>query len=127
MSLRTLFVLALLILSSHAKADFKNWQLEDKDLFTTYAALTLADVLQTRSAMEDPCNCFREMNPIYGSTATDTELLLINGASIGLFYYLLDKHPEDRFVRKVIKVASVRRVAAIVNNHYNGVSFKYAF
>ena len=128
MSLRTfLFVMTLLILSSNSKADFKDWEIKDKTLFATYTTLTIADVLQTRSAMKDPCNCFQEINPIYGSTATDTELLLINGASIGLFYYILDKHPEDRFIRKVIKVASVLRVAAITNNHYNGVSFEYAF
>lgn len=125
--LRIILTICCLLLPLQAKADFKDWSEADKDAYIAFATVSIIDMLQTRSAMRDPCNCYTELNPILGKKAEDHELLLLNGAVLYLLYRSIDSGKTNKRWRNTLNVITGIRVGVIFSNQQQGINIKYAF
>ena len=111
-------VMFLLMLPTTAYAGWNDWEKKDKIFFGSYAALTAIDMLQSRSAMRDPCGCYHEANPIFGhSHVTDKEVIVAGAISMFAMYSLIAKDAPDWAKWAMIGM----RTAVVVNNHSIGV------
>jgi len=115
---KQLVIMGLLLLPTTAYAGWNDWDKKDKIFFGSYAALTAVDMLQSRSAMRDPCDCYIEANPIFGhSHVTDKEVIVAGAISMAAMYSLIEKDAPDWAKWTMIGM----RTAVVVNNHSIGV------
>jgi hypothetical protein len=125
--IRFILLTICVLIPLQANAKFKDWSAEDQRAFSAYAAITVIDVLQTSSAMNDPCNCYREANPLLPAQIEDYQLLLLNGAALYVVYNNIDKGKVNNRWRKIFKVITAIRLGAVISNQQKGVTFRYAF
>ena len=123
-------LLALLFLfSSPALAEFRHfddWSDKEKALFLSYTTVAYIDHRQTRVALADPCNCYSEANPLYGSNPHRDKSIAINLAVLGGIYYIVGKVPEDK-ANYALLGATLARTAVVIHNDNIGVSWRVAF
>ena len=100
---------------------FKDWSRTDKILFTSFTALNVADLLQTREAMKDG-NGFKEGNPFLDGIGPDGATAVKLGFN-GLVYYGLDKNPKFRTPGLIM--LNVLMGACVVHNHNIGVRIRF--
>lgn len=113
--------MSLLLWSTNAHS--KEWSDREKQLFTAYAGLTLIDVAQSHSAMRDPCDCFKEGNPVFGSYVSNEELLLASAVSMYAMHYLIEEDAPDWMLYTMIGL----RGAVVINNHSVGVRINFNY
>lgn len=104
-------------------AHSKEWSDHEKQLFAAYAGLTLIDVAQSYSAMRDPCNCYEEGNPIFGSYVSNEELILASTVSMYAMHRLIEKDAPDWMLYTMIGL----RGAVVINNHSIGVRINFNY
>lgn len=110
-------VLFLVLLCLSLKSDAKEWSTEEKLLFTTFTAFAAADALQTHTAMNDRCGCFKEQNPIYGNRASDLEIAAGFALSIWGMHSLIEQDAPRWLTYGVTGL----RAGVVLNNHSVGV------
>jgi len=115
-------VLLLLLLTGPAHADWQDWDVERKQLFVAYNMISTIDVLQTRSALKDPCECYEEANPLLGKRPSTELMVGLNLLGSYAMYKLLDNKQNDTLWPMIITGI---RLAVIGNNHRIGVRIKF--
>ena len=100
---------------------FKDWSRTDKILFTTFTALNITDILQTREAMKDG-NGFREGNPLLEGLGSDGATAFKLGFN-GVAYYALDKYPNCRTPGLI--ALNILMGVCVIHNHSVGVRIKF--
>lgn len=92
-----------------------------------YQALTVVDVVQTMKALDDPCDCFREANPLYGSNPSDFQLvattLAFNAVHAYVVLRMVESDTPDWIVKTLIYSSIVVRSGVIYHNFKIGVRF----
>ena len=119
----------LWLIPSTAYAEFRhfnNWTTEEKALYTGYATVAYIDHRQTRAALSDPCECYQEANPLYGSNPHKDKSIAINAAVLGLIYYGVGASKEDDF-NPFLLGGLLGRTAVVIHNDSVGVSWRVAF
>ena len=107
---------------SIANADFKDWSQERKNIFIAYTLVSTVDYLQTHSALNDPCNCYREANPFLGNNPSTAELLALNVLTTYMMYKWMDDPTQStRFAKAVVGL----RLGVVVQNHTVGVRIDF--
>ena len=115
--------LVLLTLLFSPMLQAKEWSEREKEIFTYYGVLATVDTLQSMSAMRDPCECFREANPIFGERISDTEAIGATLASMGLMYLMIENDAPEW----VLWTATAARGAVVINNHMVGARIDFRF
>jgi len=101
----------------------KEWSEREKEIFTYYGALVAVDVAQSMSAMRDPCECFREANPLFGERISDEEAVLGGLVSMAAMYWLIEEDTPEWFLWSAVAV----RGAVVINNHSVGARIDLRF
>ena len=124
-------LLFLVLFSGNLYADFRHldaWDNEEKAIFSFYVATTYIDIKQTEYALDHPCACYLEGNPIYGShTPSISNIVLINVASSAFLYYTIGKETTDRKTRNTLWLTNAVKFGVVYNNHMIGAHWKVAF
>ena len=119
----------LCLIPSIALAEFRHfddWSDKEKALFLTYGTVAYIDHRQTRIALDHPCNCYSEANPLYGSNPHRDKSIAINLAAIGILYWGVGSLPENK-VNRYLLGATVGRAAVVIHNDSVGISWTRAF
>lgn len=126
---KKLWIIPFLILSGSVNAEFRHfndWSKKEKALFLTYGTVAYIDHRQTRAALSDPCNCYQEANPLYGSTPHADKSIAINLAAMGLIYYAVGSLEKDQ-VNPYLLGATAGRTAVVIHNDSIGIDWRVAF
>jgi len=126
---KKLLIIPFLILSGSVEAEFRHfndWSNKEKALFLTYGTVAYIDHRQTRVALADPCNCYREANVLYGSTPHKDKSIAINLAAMGILYWGVGSLPEDK-VNPYLLGATLGRTAVVIHNDSIGIDWRVAF
>lgn len=113
--------LLLFVMSQNVYA--KEWSKKEKEIFTYYAALVSIDVAQSMSAMRDPCECFREANPLFGDHISDEEAVVSGLVSMGIMYWLIEEDAPEWMLWTQVAV----RGTIVINNHSVGARVDLKF
>lgn len=119
----------LCLIPSTALAEFRHfndWSDKEKALFLTYGTAAYIDHQQTRVALDDPCNCYSEANPLYGSKPHRDKAVAINLAAMGLLYWGVGSLPQDK-VNPYLLGATLGRTAVVIHNDSIGIDWRVAF
>lgn len=126
---KKLLIIPFLILSGSAEAEFRHfndWSNKEKALFLTYGTVAYIDHQQTRSALADPCECYREANPLYGSNPHRDKSIAINLAALGIIYGAVGSFEEDK-LNPYLLGATLGRTAVVIHNDSIGIDWRVAF
>ena len=115
--------LVLLTLLFSPMLQAKEWSEREKEIFTYYGIIATVDTLQSMSAMRDPCECFREANPIFGERISDTEAIGATLASMGLMYLMIENDAPEWVLWTTVGI----RGAVVINNHMVGARIDLKF
>ena len=113
-----LVLLGLLLWTNDVSA--KEWSDRERQIYTFYAAAVVGDSLQSYSAMRDPCECFREANPLFGKNISDEEILLATAASLWGMHWMIEQDAPEWLLWTI----TAGRVAVVINNHEVGARIK---
>jgi hypothetical protein len=119
----------LCLIPSIAQAEFRHfddWSDKEKALFLTYGTVAYIDHRQTRIALDDPCNCYTEVNPLYGRHPHRDKSIAINLAVMGVIYWGVGSLPEDK-INPYLLGATLGRTAVVIHNDSVGISWTRAF
>ena len=121
--------LLLLLLSLPSFADFSDWSETEQKLWHWQVGLQTYDVLQTydiiRCQRQNLCR-FEEVNPLFGKEPKIEELILLKVLGLSLIYQSLD-NSSSKNRTKDLWIINGMQFAVILNNHEQGIRFKYAF
>ena len=112
----------LILLWSH-NISAKEWSEREKQIYTAHSVLILTDVMQSRSAMKDPCECFREGNPVWGNDISDGEIFLSAAVSFWVMHNMIENDAPEWLLWTV----TGSRATVVINNHMVGARINYAF
>ena len=124
---RAIVVLLAWALAGPVQAGYKDWDSERKAIFWTYNTAVLLDLAQTNSALNDPCNCYQESNPVYGNDPDVNVIVGLNLVSSIIMYKMLDNTHLTPFDRKALWTVNVIRLGVVAHNRSLGVSFDFSF
>ena len=114
--------LMCLLLWSH-NVSAKEWSESEKEIYAFYTGVVVLDGLQSYSAMQDPCKCFREANSLYGDSISDGEIVLSTIVSLAGMHWMIEQDAPEWLLWSI----SGMRAAVVVNNHVVGARIEYAF
>lgn len=114
--------LMFLLLWTH-NVSAKEWSEREKQIYTFYASTVIADGLQSYSAMKDPCECFREANPVFGNRISDGEIVLATIVSLYSMHALIERDAPEWLLWTV----AGSRAAVVINNHMVGARIEFKF
>jgi hypothetical protein len=126
---KKLLIIPFLILSGSANAEFRHfndWSKKEKALFISYGTVGYIDHRQTRVALSDPCECYSEANPLYGSTPHADKSIAINLAAMGVIYWAVGSFEEDK-LNPYLLGATLGRTAVVIHNDSIGIDWRVAF
>ena len=86
-----------------------------------YAGVTIADGLQSYSAMQDPCECFREANPLYGESISDGEMIISTALSLWGMHWMIENDAPEWMLYTI----TASRMAVVINNHQVGARISF--
>lgn len=109
-----LVLLGLLLWTNDVSA--KEWSEREKQIYTFYAAAVIGDSLQSYSAMKDPCECFKEANPIFGHNISDEEILLATAVSLWGMHWMIEQDAPEWLLLGITGM----RWSVVINNHHVG-------
>lgn len=101
----------------------KEWSEREKQIYTFYAAAVIGDSLQSWSAMQDPCECFKEANPVFGHSISDEEILLATVASLWGMHWMIEQDAPEWLLWSITGM----RWTVVVNNHHVGARIRLDF
>ena len=126
---KKLWIIPFLILSGSASAEFRHfndWSAKEQALFISYGTAAYIDHQQTRAALRDPCECYKEANPLYGSNPHRDKSIAVNTAALGLIYWAVGSFQEDE-LNTYLFGATVARTAVVIHNDSIGIDWRVAF
>ena len=126
--MRTIITLVLLCLAPSVQAEFRHftdWTTKEKGLFLAYNTVSYVDYKQTAWALDHPCNCYEEANPLFGNDPSKAKLRNVQFLISGSMYYMIGKHNPDAFNTTILGV-TVTRSLVVWHNGQVGVSWKVA-
>lgn len=92
-----------------------------------YQALTVVDVAQTMRALDDPCKCYREQNPIFGKNPSDFQLvatsLAFNAAHAYLVLRMVETDQPEWLIKTVTYGSIAVRAGVVYHNFHIGIRF----
>ena len=115
------FLLGLLLWSNPVYA--REWTDRQKLIYGVYSTAVILDTAQSTSAMRDPCQCFREANPIFGDKISDGEAVAGALFSMGVMYWMIEEDAPEW----VLWGVTAGRAAVVVNNHMVGARIDISF
>ena len=127
--MRTIITLVLLCLASNVQAEFRHftdWTTKEKSLYLAYNTVSYIDYKQTTYALNNPCNCYEEANPLFGHDPSNAKLRNIQLLISGSMYYMIGKNDPD-FMNTTVLGVTVTRSLVVWHNGQVGVSWKVAF
>ena len=101
----------------------KEWSEREKQIYYFYAGAVIADSLQSYSAMRDPCQCFREANPVFGKRISDEEILASTILSLWGMHLMIEKDAPEWALWGI----SAARWGVVINNHEVGARIHLDF
>ena len=101
----------------------KEWSEREKQIYTFYAAAVIGDGLQSYSAMRDPCECFKEANPIYGHNISDKEIFFSTALSLWGMHWMIEQDAPEWLLWTI----TAGRFAVVINNHEVGARIRLNF
>lgn len=122
-------LLCLLLFCAPSYAEFRHineWTDKEKAVFFTYSAITYIDVQQTRWALDHPCQCYYEANPIFGKDPHKDKLYLISALSTAAVYSAIGYEAPNAAL-KPLWILNAVRFGVVVHNNSVGVSWEVAF
>ena len=122
-------LIILCLISSPAHSEFRHfndWTTKEKALYSGHTLISYIDYSQTKSALSDPCDCYSEGDPIFGSQPHADNLLATNILISAYAYYRVGSRPPDDF-NKIMAVATGLRTAIVINNDRVGISWSVGF
>lgn len=122
------FLLLGLTTTVHAN-EFRHWNEwtnKEKISYTTYNTLMYIDLNQTKTALKDPCDCYKEANPLFGKDPHIDSIILFNVFASSYLYWYVGSREEDSG-NKIMWGLSALRVGVIFHNHQVGISWRVAF
>lgn len=105
---------------------WNEWTNKERISYATYNTLMYIDVSQTKTAFEDPCNCYMEGNPVFGKDPHIDNIILFNVLASSYLYWYVGSREEDSS-NKIIWGLSALRVGVIAHNDQVGISWRAAF
>lgn len=114
--------LMCLLLWTH-NVSAKEWSDREKEIYMYYAGAVIVDGLQSHSAMKDPCECFREANPLYGDSISDGEIVLTTIVSLYGMHWMIENDAPEWLLWTITGM----RASVVINNHMVGARIEYAF
>ena len=110
-------MMLLLLTTACSTTATPKWTTADKVMFTTYSALTVVDILQTRYAMDS--DDFDEANPILEPLGKDGATAVMVGSNIAL-YFLVDRMNE-KHRSPVLGILNMLKLGVVGHNAMIGV------
>ena len=126
---KKLLIILCLTTSPIASAEFRHfndWEDSEKRVFLLYSTLSYIDYSQTKYALNDPCECYVEANPIWGKNPHPDKLLLGNILINGLIYTRIGRGQPESF-NSMLVAGSVLRAGVIYHNQKVGIHWSVAF
>ena len=122
-------LLCLLLFCAPTYADFRHinkWTTKEKTAFITYGSLVYVDIQQTRWALDHPCGCYAEGNPLLGSDPHTDKLYALSALSVVAVYTMIGANQPNKSLDPTWAL-SVVRLGVIIRNDRVGVSWQVAF
>jgi len=92
-----------------------------------YQALTVVDVAQTMSALDDPCKCYYEQNSLYGKNPSDFQIvattLAFNAAHAYLVLRMVETGQPEWLIKTVTYGSIAVRAGVVYHNFSIGIRF----
>ena len=92
-----------------------------------YQALTAVDVAQTMRALDHPCECYYEANPLYGKNPSDFQLvattLAFNAAHAYLVLRMIETGQPEWLIKTVTYGSIAVRAGVVYHNFSIGIRF----
>lgn len=92
-----------------------------------YQALTVVDVAQTMRALDHPCGCYYETNPLYGKNPSDFQIVATTLAFSAAHAYLVLRMVETNQPKWLIKTVTYTSIAVragvVYHNFQIGIRF----
>ena len=114
-------VLVTLLFSPMLQA--KEWSEREKEIYTYYAVVSAVDTMQSMSAMRDPCECFREANPLFGEKISDEEAIAGTLVGLGIMYWMIENDAPEWLLWSQVAT----RTVIVINNHHVGARIDLKF
>lgn len=115
------YFLGLLLWSDPVYA--REWTDREKLIYGIYSGVVILDAAQSYSAMQDPCQCYREANPLFGDRISDGEAVAGALFSMGIMYWMIEEDSPEWLLWSV----TAGRAAVVVNNHMVGARIDISF
>ena len=92
-----------------------------------YQALTAVDVAQTMRALDHPCGCYYEANPLYGKNPSDFQIvattLAFNAAHAYLVLRMVETGQPEWLIKTVTYGSIAVRAGVVYHNFSIGIRF----
>lgn len=92
-----------------------------------YQALTAVDVAQTMRALDHPCECYYEANPLYGKNPSDFQLvattLAFNAAHAYLVLRMVETGQPEWLIKTITYGSIAVRAGVVYHNFHIGIRF----
>jgi len=92
-----------------------------------YQALTVVDVAQTMRALDHPCGCYYEANPLYGKNPSDFQIvattLAFNAAHAYLVLRMVETDQPEWLIKTVTYGSIAVRAGVVYHNFSIGIRF----
>ena len=113
------------------RADYVDWEKEEKLLYGTFMTLQVIDTLQTRNMIQcqraSTCPYLKEGNPLIGPYPSNKQVLVHKFMANVLIYDMLDRRTIGKGRRLALYGLILISAATVKNNHSNGLSFSIRF
>ncbi len=92
-----------------------------------YQALTVVDVAQTMRALDHPCGCYYEANPLYGKNPSDFQIiattLAFNAAHAYIVLRMVETDQPEWLIKAVTYTSIAVRAGIVYHNFQIGIRF----
>lgn len=92
-----------------------------------YQALTVVDVAQTMRALDHPCQCYYEQNPLFGKNPSDFQIvattLAFNAAHAYLVLRMVETNQPKWLIKTVTYTSIAVRAGVVYHNFQIGIRF----
>ena len=121
-------LILLLLFSSTAYADFKDWTQQNQRLYLSAVTLHAMDALQTFAMIEcqetNPHCPYYEKNPLLGTHPSKGQVVLTMGIAQVLYFRMLNKDTMTSKQRRTLLIFNnALAIYPVINNEQVGLGF----